>query len=168
MSEGIFGIGERQVVVGIGELAVSDHRDTVLVTHALGSCIALMLYDPTRRVAGMLHYLLPLSSANRERAAAQPACYGDTGIPLLFREMYALGCNKRDLIVKAAGGAHCLSVGASLDVGRRNYAVLRKLLWRNGVLIAAQDVGGERPRTARLRVADGGIVISSGREEREL
>lgn len=158
----------KQIVVGISELQVSADPEALLVTHALGSCIAVIVYDPTRQVGGMLHYLLPLSSANRERARARPESYGDTGIPLLFQRMYAHGCVKADLQVKVAGGARCLQAGSTFDVGRRNYAVLRKLFWKNGVLVAAEDVGGTRPRTARLWVADGRVTISSQGEEMEL
>ena len=65
------GRGER-VVIGIGELAVTTAPDVEIVTHALGSCVAVCLWDPVTHVAGMLHFLLPESKLNAERAARQP------------------------------------------------------------------------------------------------
>ena len=41
-----------RLVVGIGELAVSQTPDDAIVTHALGSCIAVCVWDPAVRVAG--------------------------------------------------------------------------------------------------------------------
>ena len=49
----------RRIIVGIGEMAVADRPDDVIVTYALGSCVAVCLFDPAARVAAMLHFLLP-------------------------------------------------------------------------------------------------------------
>ena len=95
----------RRLVVGIGELAVSDYPDEVIVTHALGSCIAVCIFDPVAAVAAMLHFLLPDSRINEERARLQPAAFADTGIPLLFHTAYQYGLDKKRAIVKLAGGA---------------------------------------------------------------
>jgi hypothetical protein len=59
--------GER-LVVGIGEYAVAASSAATIVTHALGSCIAVCIWDPQRGVAGLLHFLLPESRVNPERA----------------------------------------------------------------------------------------------------
>ena len=56
------------VIVGIGDCKVSKQPDDVLITHALGSCIAVMIHDPVAKVAGLLHYMLPESSLDAERA----------------------------------------------------------------------------------------------------
>ena len=61
----------RRVVIGIGEFAVSDRPGDVIITHALGSCIAVCIYDPLTCVAGMLHFLLPEARINPDRAKQQ-------------------------------------------------------------------------------------------------
>jgi len=94
----------RKVVVGIGEFAVSTDPSGVIVTHALGSCIAVCLFDPVAKVAAMLHFLLPEAQINADRARAQPAAFADTGIPLLFQSAYKKGLEKKRVIVKLAGG----------------------------------------------------------------
>jgi len=159
-----------RVVVGIGELAVSDRAGEIIVTHALGSCIAVCLFDPVAGVAAMLHFLLPEGAINAERARVQPATFADTGIPLLFQSAYKYGLDKRRTIVKLVGGAE---VGepdrTSFQIGRRNALAAKNLLWRNGVLVKAQDVGGHTARTVHLTVQDGRLQIFHGREEiREL
>lgn len=76
-------------VVGIGEFVVSDRPEHVIVTHALGSCIAVCLWDGVAMVGGLLHFLLPDAAINPERAATQPATFANTGLPLFFQAAYA-------------------------------------------------------------------------------
>ncbi len=156
------------VVVDISDLKVSDRPDDVLVTYALGSCIAVMIHDPVRRAAGMIHYMLPLSELSPEKARARPAMFADTGVPLLFHTMYRLGCEKHNLVVKVAGGGALYDDQGIFAIGKRNYTMLRKLFWKSGVLVAAEDVGGARSRTARLHVSTGRCTITSQGEEVEL
>jgi chemotaxis protein CheD len=156
----------RRISVGIGELAVTDNPDDCVVTHALGSCVAVCLFDPVVNVAAMLHFLLPESKINEERAKAQPGAFADTGIPLLFQAAYRLGLDKKRTIVKLAGGAEIgPQGGASLQIGRRNALAAKNILWRNGVLINAQDVGGSVARTVHLLALDGRVQIFNGREQ---
>jgi chemotaxis protein CheD len=155
-----------RLVVGIGELAVSDSPDDVIVTHALGSCIAVCLWDPQVRVAGLLHFLLPEAKLNPERARRQPATFADAGIPLLFQAAYARGLEKSRCVVKLVGGADVAGlqgIGA-LNVGKRNLLMARQILWQNGILVKAESTGGTIPRTVNLRSGDGVVEVTSGRE----
>lgn len=154
-------------VVGISDCVVSDDPAATLITHALGSCIAIAIHDPLARVAGLLHYMLPNASMDPVRAQAKPFMFADTGIPILFHSAYALGASKGRLIVAAFGGAELFQVSDSLNIGKRNHLAMRKILWKAGVLVTGEDVGGTAPRTVRFEVASGRIVVSSGRELRE-
>lgn len=158
----------KQVQVDIVEIKVTDDPEATLITYALGSCIAVMVHDPVRQVGGMIHYMLPLSKISPEKAAAKPGMFADTGIPLLFNRMYELGCQKKDLVIKVAGGSKLNDNNSTFDIGKRNYVILRKLFWKNDLLIAAEDVGGEKTRTALLNVNTGQVIIRSGGEEVEL
>jgi chemotaxis protein CheD len=155
-----------RLVVGIGELAVSDSPDDVIVTHALGSCIAVCLWDPKVRVAGLLHFLLPEAKLNPDRARRQPATFADAGIPLLFQAAYARGVDKARCIVKLVGGADVAGLQGvgSMNVGKRNLLMARQILWHNGVLVKAESTGGTIPRTVNLRASDGLVDVTSGRE----
>lgn len=155
--------GRVRIVIGIGELAVSDEINTVLVTHALGSCVAVCLWDPAAHVAGMLHFLLPDSRVNPVRAQQQPATFADLGVPMLFQAAYRLGAVKDRCVVKLVGGADVSGDGnGTLDVGKRNQLAAKNLLWRNGVLIKAERLGGSDPRNVSLGVGDGTLRITSG------
>ncbi len=157
-----------QKTVDMSELVTSADRSDVLVTYALGSCIAVILYDPVRKAGGMIHYMLPLSTTNAAKAQVKPAMFADTGVPLLFERMYALGAEKKNLVVKVAGGGQLYDDHGTFEIGRRNYTVLRKMLWKNNVLIHAEDVGGAKSRTVRLWVDTGRVTVASRGEEIEL
>jgi chemotaxis protein CheD len=156
------------IVVEIADLKVSSNPGAVLVTYALGSCIAVMVYDPVMKAGGMIHYMLPLSEVSPEKAVERPAMFADTGIPMLFHSMYALGCKKQDLIVKAAGGGSLYDDHGHFAIGQRNYTILRKMFWKAGVMISAEDVGGTKSRTARLFIDSGRCTITATGEETEL
>jgi chemotaxis protein CheD len=152
------------LIVTIGGIELSDDRSRVLVTHGLGSCVAVMTWDPVCRVGGMLHFQLPSASLAPDRAAESPGTFADTGIPLLFERMYMLGAKKRDIVVKVAGGGSFHGDIDTFDIGRRNYTMMRKIFWKNQILIAAEDIGGNRSRTARLFIDTGQVTIQSGSE----
>jgi chemotaxis protein CheD len=159
----------RRLVIGIGELAVSNRPGDVIVTHALGSCIAVCLFDPVASVAAMLHFLLPEARINPERARQQPAVFADTGIPLLFQSAYEYGLVKRRAIVKLAGGAEMVQATcAAFNTGRRNALAAKNLLWRSGVFVSRQEIGGTGARTLHLSVADGRLQIVNGHTYKEL
>jgi chemotaxis protein CheD len=156
-------------VIGIGEIAVSRDPDATIATHAVGSCIAVCVFDPVTVVAGMLHFLLPEASINPERAERHPAVFADTGIPLLFQTAYEHGLVKSRAIVKLIGGAEMPQTpGGWFNTGRRNLLAARGLLWRNGVFVTAEDVGGTDARTVHMSVGDGRLQVFSGRIYKEV
>jgi chemotaxis protein CheD len=156
----------RRFVVGIGEFAVSNDRDSQIVTHALGSCVAICLWDPVAGVAGLIHVLLPDSRINPPRARDQPAAFADTGIPLLFRKAYEYGVEKNRCVVRLVGGADITGIGHGVEgsIGKRNILAARNLLWKNGVLVHADAIGGTSARTVTMSVGDGRVQISTAGE----
>ncbi len=148
-----------RVTIGVGELAVDDRPGATLVTHALGSCIGLTIYDPVAQVSGMLHFMLPDARGREEKASDQPAMYGTTGIPLLFRSAYELGAVKERLIICAAGGAEVVQGLDQFRVGAKNRTILRKLLWKNSLVLDAEDTGENCSRTMTLQGQDGTVSV---------
>ena len=151
-----------KTVVGVSDFKVSAYTGETIVTYALGSCLGVCIYDPVVRVGGLLHVMLPLSKVDPEKAKSKPAMYVDTGMELLLKGIYELGAQKRNLVISVAGGA---SMKRSVEddyfkIGKRNFTVLRKLLWKNSFMITNQDVGGNRSRTMALRLADGLVTIN--------
>jgi len=142
-------------------MKVANDPEDTLITYSLGSCIGITLYDPVARVGGILHYMLPDSKINMAKAQKNPFMFADTGIPLLFKEAYKLGGEKTRMQVKVAGGSQILDETGFFNIGKRNYMALRKILWTNSVLIAAEDVGGSGNRTVSIEVSSGKVWVKT-------
>lgn len=153
--------------IGISEMKIAKDPEDLLVTHALGSCIGVAIHDPVARVGGILHYMLPLSSLDPEKAAKNPFMFGDSGIPAFFQEAYRMGASKERLRVILAGGARVIETDNRFDIGSRNVVIARKLFWKNAVMIAAEHVEGTQPRTLYLEIGTGRCWFTSRGEAHE-
>ncbi|MDZ4859030.1 MAG: chemotaxis protein CheD [Candidatus Hydrogenedentes bacterium] len=157
-----------QLTVGISEMRVSRSAEDTLVTYSLGSCIGVALFDPDAGVGGLIHCMLPLSRLDPDKAKQNPHMFTDTGIPSLIQAVLDRGGTRKRLVAKVAGAASPLNDNGMFKIGERNYTVLRKVLWKNEILIAAEDVGGTIARTMVLTIANGRTTIRTGGKEREL
>lgn len=146
-------------MVGVADMRVSNNAAEVLVTHALGSCIGVAIYDPLAKVGGILHFMLPDSLLDPVKGQENPHMFADTGLPRLFRECYQMGAQKSRLQVKVAGGSQVLGSKEYFQIGRRNFAALRKIFLKNNVLIDKADVGGTQARTMFLEIATGNVWV---------
>ncbi|HRR40245.1 MAG TPA: chemotaxis protein CheD [Syntrophales bacterium] len=148
-----------ECIVGISDLKVSNNQEDVLITYALGSCIGVAVYDPQVRVGGLLHFMLPDSNLDVDKAKANPAMFADTGIPLLFKSCYRFGAEKHRMVVKVAGGASILDDTNFFRIGQKNLTALRRIFWKNNILIDGEDTGMNHNRTLSLRIADGVVKV---------
>jgi chemotaxis protein CheD len=146
-------------IVGVADMKVSNRPGETLVTYSLGSCIGVVIYDPVVKAGGILHYMLPDSSIDEQKAVAKPYMFADSGIPRLFKAAYKLGALKHRIKVYVAGGAEILDQKGFFNIGKRNYMALKKIFFKNNVMVDKQDVGGNVNRTVRLEIATGDIYI---------
>lgn len=150
-------------------MKVSDDMEALLVTYSLGSCIGVAIYDAVARVGGLLHYMLPESSLDPEKAKKNPCMFADTGIPALFKAAYKLGAKKQRLKVIVVGGSQILDQKGFFNIGKRNETAVRKMFHRNNVIVDYTDVGGVVNRTIKLAVDNGDIWLKvSGKGEKKL
>ena len=148
--------------VGIGEMIVSDSPDDLLVAPNLGSCVGVAIYDHAHRRGALIHCLLPSSKADAQKAADRPCMYVDTGVALLIDSLLRRGASKSGLKVFAAGGSAINDTKGVFEIGNRNITILRKLLWKNNILLTASDLGGEVSRTLALCISTGRVVLKPG------
>jgi chemotaxis protein CheD len=155
-------------IVGVSDAKVLKNSDDVIVTYSLGSCVGLSLYDPVVRVGGLIHCMLPLSKIDPAKAETNPSMFTDTGVVALLEAVFNLGAERKRLMAKVAGASSLLDDKGMFRIGERNYTVLRKVLWKNNILIAAEDVRGTVSRTMSLNMATGKTFIKSRGQEVEL
>ncbi len=148
--------------VGIGEWVVSADPSVSIKTFALGSCVAVIIYDTKLRIGGLIHVALPDSTIDAARAASQPGYFADRGLPIMIEEMKKLGAERSHIWVKLVGGASMLDPDNLFDIGKRNILAVKRILWRSSLGPLAEDTGGEISRTVSLNVGDGSTLVSSG------
>jgi chemotaxis protein CheD len=112
--------------------------------------------------------MLPDSTIDPKRGRDNPWMFADTGIPRLLAEMCARGAVKRRLVVRAVGGASMMDQKDVFEIGRRNYQAMRRILWKAGVLIHGEAIGGVQSRTVRLEIGSGRLWLSEAGAVREL
>ncbi|BAH37405.1 chemotaxis protein CheD [Gemmatimonas aurantiaca T-27] len=158
-------------VVGVADLKVSNTAGERIITYALGSCLGIVIHDPVVGVAGMLHVMLPTGTIDPVKMQDKPAMFVDSGVPMLFKECYKLGAKKERMQVKVAGGAHAGACEEDdrFQIGKRNMIALRKLLWKNGVMVHAHDTGGvQTSRTMWVDVTSGEVTLKINGTESKL
>jgi len=150
------------LVVGISDCKISSDVETALMTYALGSCIAVALHDPRTKMSGLLHFLLPESDMDQDKARANPYMFADTGIAVLLEVLRQKGVKAAGLRAAVIGGAQVVNGHEMFQIGKRNHLAARKALWKAGILADLEAVGGGVSRTVRMEVASGNVWVREG------
>ena len=158
----------KRELIGIGMMKVSAEPGEQLVAPNLGSCLGLAAYDPVAKIGGMIHCLLPLSTSDPAKAQANPCTYVDTGVVQLLNALLALGATKSRLVLTVAGGANINDPNNVFAIGSKNYTVLRKVLWKNNLLIKGEHVGEGSSRTISLDIDSGRVWVKTEGQEIQL
>ena len=149
------------IKVGMADLKTGKGTD-VLTTLGLGSCIGLTFYDPTSKIGGLVHYMLPDSTKLKNNSNI--AKFGDTGISESYNQVIAMGASKYRLVAKIAGGAKMFEVSGLSgigNVGDRNAEAAKKILKELGVKLIAEDTGLNYGRTVELHCDTGEFYVKS-------
>ena len=147
--------------VGMADYKVGKAPATV-ISYGLGSCIGISLYDPQLKVGGLLHIMLPDST--QARGGDNPAKFADTGLPLMLKDVLALGASKARLVAKIAGGAQMFAFANATDVmrvGARNAEASKKMLKELGIRLIAEDTGGTYGRTVSINLENGDYIVKT-------
>jgi chemotaxis protein CheD len=150
------------VIVGIGEYAIRNEEDEVIITHALGSCVALLIHNPFTRDTALAHIVLP--QLNRHQVAphlqGKPAYYADIIVPKLMDcFLHNSGSSRNNLQIHLVGGADSLNEQDVFRVGMKNVTMIQSILRSYSVAPIEMDVGGNVSRTVQINVSDGSILV---------
>jgi chemotaxis protein CheD len=157
-----------KIIVGVADMRFSSEPEDVIITYSLGSCIGLTLFDTDKGIGGLVHCMLPLSKIDAAKAEANPFMFIDSGVTAFLQALFDRGAQRKTLVAKVAGGAQIMDDKGVFNIGERNNTVVRKMLWKNNILVSGEDVGGSTPRTMSLDLATGRTVLKMAGTEREL
>lgn len=154
----------QRVVVGVGEMGVSNNPVFTLSTYALGSCVGVAVYDPVAKAGGLLHVMLPDSKISAAKAAAQPAMFADTGLPLLVRALIGVRVDLSRVRIMLAGGASVICSSDAFKIGERNIKATTEWLTKQGYYARHSSVGGTASRTLHLDIGSGIVTLKTPTE----
>jgi chemotaxis protein CheD len=151
-----------EVVVGVGDFRLAGAPSRFLATYGLGSCVAVLFYDWRKLSGAMLHVMMPDSAVAPDKAITQPFAYVDTAIPRMFRALTEYGISSKRTRCCVAGGAAMIASPAHFEIGKRNVLAIKKALWKEGVFIDREEVGGNESRSIRLDLKTGAVTMRKG------
>ncbi|MCF0147943.1 MAG: chemotaxis protein CheD [Clostridium sp.] len=128
----------------------------------LGSCVGIALYDREKKIAGLVHIMLP--DSKQFKNVVNPLKYADLGVEILFNEMLTYGCKKENIIAKIAGGASMFNFSDKKvisDIGKRNGEATINAIKKLSIPIMGEDIGGNKGRTMIVESEDGLVMIRS-------
>lgn len=151
-----------QKIVKMGDVVLANPGDTLSI-YGLGSCIALVLYDPVNKIGCMLHVLLPDSNGS---SSSFDTRYADDGFKEMLNYLNYAGSKSTNLFAKMAGGTrNKLSKDYFNDIGKRNELSCKRLLSENNICLVSEDCGGFKSRSVFFSVPDMKFTIKSDNKD---
>jgi chemotaxis protein CheD len=128
----------------------------------LGSCVAVTLWHPAKRIGGMCHYLLP--TRQRKAGDETDGRYGDEAIAAMVLQLRKARTEPQEYLAHLYGGADTMPEGSQLkfNVGERNIEQGWSLIDHWGFQLQGVDVGEDVPRTVTLTLATGEVEMRRG------
>jgi len=153
------------VVVRIAEFH-AGRGEGKIKTYALGSCVAIALFDPEKQVGAISHTMLPdpQNASSSGSNLKNPAKFVGSAIPAMLQEMRKLGASPPRVVAKLVGGARMFPGIPSADaanIGERNVERARQALSDLGIPIVAEDTGGTHGRSVLFSLCDGSLLVTS-------
>lgn len=136
------------IKVGIAQMDIAESPNSIR-TSGLGSCVGVVLYDESKKVAGLVHVMLPDSKLGRG-GTLNIAKFADTGIPAMVNQLKREGAQLFKIKAKIAGGAQMFQFASNRDsmrIGPRNVEAVKQQLKNLSIPIVAEDTGGSSGRT---------------------
>jgi chemotaxis protein CheD len=158
------------VNVGVAELKTGSNS-CVLASFGLGSCVAVAMFDPFRKIAGLAHVMLP-ESRGKEPPEGANGKFADLAVPTLVEELCQIGARRNRLKCKIIGGAQMFEIpgvqkrenafiGAPAHIGARNVEAVKNELEKLRIPLIGEDTGGNYGRTVKFDSTTGEVEVSS-------
>jgi chemotaxis protein CheD len=157
--------GMNKIDIQASESKISTDLQDVLFTCLEGQSTAVVFYDSTARIGGLLHYLLP---SPKTPDSVRPYQFADTGIEKTLFSMIDAGAEWDRLTIKISGAAMTGENAEQDTISKRNVLAARKVFWRLGLFIQSVDVGGDKPRELSMSVADGAVIVRSDEVDKRI
>ena len=147
------------IEVNMGELAVARGTDQ-LIASAIGSCLVITCYDPTRKLGAMAHTMLPSSTSHGRGQDGRDTKCVDAAIEEMLTRLQALGARPEDLEAKVIGAANMFRTLDS-SLGQAMLESARTTLAQHRIPLLGESVGGSIGRSVEFSIASGIVTVKS-------
>lgn len=141
------------VFLAPGELAV--HAGPINIKTIVGSCVAVCLWDPQRRIAGVNHYLLPHPNGSD----VADTRFGSIAMKKLIERVCSAGATRERLQASVIGGGSPLDAIKFGSVGEQNVNLALAVLRENGIRVIRQETGGAHGRKLLFNAQTGDLLV---------
>jgi len=147
---------KKRINIHVGEYHASS--EPAVIYTVLGSCVAVCLFDPVKRIGGMNHILLP-GRADMKRFDSS-ARYGINAMELLINRIMDLKGDRRRLVAKVFGGGDVItSISRKYSIGEKNVSFVLMFLQREGIRLLSKDVRGTDSRKVYFHTDTGEVFL---------
>ncbi|PKM95213.1 MAG: archease [Firmicutes bacterium HGW-Firmicutes-1] len=148
-----------EIIIGLGEYAISKSKEDVIKTYALSSCVAVTVHSPLRQVGGMIHIVLPDHKMS-DSPQTSAGYYATLGLPYLVQKILNdFGCLKHELVIRLFGGASSIEKNDVFNIGNKNIEAITNILDEMKLNYFLSEVGGNISRTIEMDVASGAVKV---------
>lgn len=147
--------------VGIGEYAISNNKDEMIVTHALGSCIALIIHCEKTKHTALAHIVLPdRHNYSKDLSLMKPGYFAEDIVPELI-EFFTekCKCSKAQLKIHIIGAADSMNKNDVFKVGKKNADKVINIISQYNLNPSSVNIGGNVSRTVSVNVNDGNVIV---------
>lgn len=150
------------ITIGIGDYIITNKEDETIITHSLGSCVALIIHCKSTKHTAMAHIALPIKQDydNQNIIKSKPGYFATDIVPKLinyFTQEHR--CNKNELTISLVGGAESQNSKDIFLIGKRNVETINKILMDYNIKPSYQEIGGNLSRTVSINTVNGEINI---------
>lgn len=141
-------------------------NNDIMITTLLGSCVSVCLYDPTAKVGGMNHFLLP-ESGDPNDLLSSAGRYGVYAMELLINHLIKLGARRNHFRAKVFGGGSVIKGMTTHNIGQKNVEFIQSYLHMEGISIESSDVLDIYPRRVNFFPASGKVMMKKLRQHHD-
>jgi chemotaxis protein CheD len=145
----------------------------------LGSCVAITLWHPEKRIGGMCHYMLPYNRLKNESQVLNGK-YAEDVMKMFVKEITAICTTPSEYQVKVFGGGEmfagisglipclyqvnqlCFKSSSCQSVACKNVSAANYLLKKYGFNTMRCDLGGIGHRKVIFEVVSGDVWLQKG------
>jgi chemotaxis protein CheD len=148
-------MAEQVIIVGMGDMYAG--KSPGIVRTNLGSCVAVCVYVPSKKVGGLVHCMMP-TCMSKNPLEKKLTKYVDTGIEELLAKIKTLcgSVDGHEMQAKLFGGAKILAQ-MTVEIGNDNASMAREVLKGKGIKIVAEKIGGVKGYKVDMNLETGGV-----------